>query len=141
VNAIDSRIQFLKESRDIYPSQEDKYLRARLECGSKIIEAKLDTGCTLEAVIDEKLIDDLQLEEHVEDIETSVVIADGTAINSDKKVHMPIRYKNMAVTITAVALPKLPTRFLLGKPGMSKLGMLQTLEKEINASQGESKNL
>ena len=54
---------------------------------------------------------------------------------------MPIRYKNMAVTITAVALPKLPTKFLLGKPGMSKLGMLQALEKEINASQGESKNL
>ena len=101
----------------------------------------MDTGCTLEAVIDEKLINDLQLEEHVEDIETSVVIADGTTINSDKKVHMPIRYKNMAVTITAVALPKLPTKFLLGKPGMSKLGMLQALEKEINASQGESKNL
>ena len=83
----------------------------------------------------------MQLQEHVEKIATSLVIADGTTINTDKVVHMPVRYKDIAVTITAIAMPKLPAKFLLGKPGMAKLGMLQALEEEINASREESKNL
>ena len=141
LNTIDTRIQLLKDSREIFPSQEDKYLCARLECGSKIIEAKLDTGCTFEAAIEEKLIYDLQLEDHTEKTDTSLVIADGTTINSTMIVQIPVRYKNIAVTITAIALPKLPAKFLLGKPGMDKLGMLQALEKEINASKEETKNL
>ena len=115
-------IQIMKNNREITVNEEG-YLCVRLEVGSSITDIMLDTGCTFEGVIESSMVKDLNLEKYMVKNPTTISFADGTKTTYETRLELPMRFKETADTLQIVVMDNLPAKFILGTPGIQKLGI------------------
>ena len=119
----------------------------RLEIGNALIICKLDTGCSVESVISKELALELELYDTAETQQMQLRNADGARITSTRIIKTLARFKSNTAMLNITILDELPSRFLLGVPGMEKLHIRRPITEaleaidEINISQEAPKNL
>ena len=115
-------ISTMKDRREMVINDEG-YACIRVEVDNSIVEIILDTGCLFEGVIENSMVDKLNLLKYKVESPTTIRFADGNQTKYDTILEVPMRFKNHAKYLKIVVMDKLPAKFILGTPGMQKLGM------------------
>ena len=110
---------------------EKLWTTVRLEMGDSLATVIIDTGCKLPAVIEEKMVETLGLGDYACDEKQMIQLANGARVMATKMLNVPVRHGEVSVTLKFTVLPELPTKILLGRPGLQQLKLLEKLEKVI----------
>jgi len=120
-NLMANATEVLKNKREITLNDQG-YLCLRIEVDKNIVEIILDTGCLFEGVIEGSMVEALNLQKYKVQDPTTVCFADGNKTVYETVLEVPVRFKNVATLLKIVVMEKLPAKFILGTPGMQKLG-------------------
>ena len=121
-----------QKSERVITMNEQGYPCIRIEVDESIVEIILDTGCLFEGVIENSMVEKLNLQKYRVKDSTTVCFANGSKTLYDSILEVPVRFKDTAVCLKVIVMEKLPAKFLLGTPGMQKLGMNIDISNQKN---------
>ena len=121
----------LKNRREI-TINEMGYLGLRIEVDSNIVEINLDTGCLFEGVIENSMVERLNLGSYIVKQPTTVCLADGTKTIYETVLIVPVRFKEVAAQLKFIVMENCPAKFILGTPGIEKLGLRLNISTSKN---------
>ena len=127
-NALDRQEVVLSKHLD--PKAEANYACIRLELRDMLITTKLDSGCSVSGVIDESFAKELGIFGEAVENEKTLTCADGSKVSCDRKITMPARFRQVSTMLEFIIMPKLPSKILLGLPGMRKLKLMNIFNHE-----------
>ena len=110
---------------------EDGIACIRLELDDMLVTVKLDTGCSVPAVIDENYAKDLGLLEKATSLSTKLVGANGSKIECNKVIEVPARYKATSTMLKLTVMPECPSKLLIGLPAMKQLKLLSIFNEDV----------